>query len=800
MNTRRFITIHPLVPVAALFAMGLGVARMADPPVAATLLLMSAALAAWPLACRRLPQVASIILAAAIFAAGVAAFQLDQRYVPMTHIARIVTTTDPRLVTCRLTVVTAPDHPAAEAFDAPPVEQFVGQVDALQTNLGWLPSFGRVIVKAPRGVHILPGQRLQLEGLAARPAAPRNPGEFDNAGYLAASRVFVALQVKSRGQIQPLDDGHATATGLLQRFRLFMRAKLLGQIARTDPEAGHTMVALLLGHRDASISDIGRAFAASGAAHLLAISGFHIVLVAGVAWYLLRWLIPRPRWRALSVAVLVGLYIAATPCGPPVLRAGLVLAMVLLAMLLRRPPLTVNLLAAALLIVLLARPADVVDAGLQLSFVVTAGLIVLAPRVHARVLGKFLSRRAAIARAVGTRAAAWHFKALRICCDAALANAVGALLSMPLVAFHFHQINPLSVLLGILVLPVVLIGILLALLQLVASLVGTWAGTAVAGVAVRWTGFMVWCMRHFAVLPFAALPLRPPPWWLVLLFYAAVLLWLMRIRLRLSKATALLCCCVPLPVAAGWYASSMPRPALHLWQLSVSHGACIVGQTADGRTFLINAGAGSSQFPARVLEPFLRVQGISHINAAIFTHFDQTHAAADALSIRQPAHVFGSRLDPGRFAFSDGLPRDLPLQLLTAGQQIKIGTATTIDVLWPPNRLLRDLPYAQKSLVLRINTAGRTILVAGPRQDVALKAALEGQGTADAAIITGPGQPGGGTSEAIAAVSPALIVQDGPGNDDDDLALPEGTPALLDTSAHCVHVEVSNRGMTAQKY
>jgi competence protein ComEC len=796
MNSRRFITTQPLVPVAALFAAGLGAGRAFDASVEATLVVIVTALTAWLLAYVYASRWSGIALAVAIIAAGAAVFQLDQKQVPNANIARLIATTQPRFITCRLTTITVPDT-VGSLSDGPSVVQFVGQVDAVQTRSGWLPCSGRVIVRAPRGIHIQAAQHLQMEGLAARPAGPRNPGEFDNAAYLAASRIFVVLQVKSLGQIMPMGDGAETAVGLLQRFRLFMRQKLLQSIARDDPEAAHTMVALLLGHRDASISDIGRAFASSGAAHLLAISGFHIVLVAGVAWVVLRWLIPRPRQRAIGVALLVGLYILATPCGPPVLRAGLVMLMVLVASLMGRPPLTLNLLAAALLFVLLARPDDVVDAGLQLSFVVTAGLIVLAPRVHIAVLKKFLTRRAAIARAIGTPAAMFRFKLLRVCSEVALANAVGALLAMPLVAFHFHQVNPLSVVLGILILPLVLIGILLALAQLIAALASAATGWALAAVSVRWTVFMVWCMKHFAALPLAALPVRPPPWWMVLLLYAAVLLWLMRPVLKISKATALFCCCLAAPLLAGWYAWSMPRPALNLWQLSVSHGACIVGQTADGRTFLINAGAGSAQFTGRVLEPFLRIHGISKIDAAIFTSLDQTHAAAEILSIRRPAHVFGSRIDPGRFAFTDDLPKDLPLQLLAAGQKIVIGDRTAIDVLWPPDRLARDLPYAQKSMVLRITTGRLAVLVVGPGEDLALQAALNRQPPDDAVIVTGPGEPGAATIAALAKASPGLIVQDGPERDDEELLLPSAAGSAMDSSRGCVHVMIADRAVAS---
>ncbi len=718
MTPPRFLAIHPLVPVALLFVAGLALGRWFDPPAILCLILLALALAASLVTARRSPVAAQWALGGALVFAGCGIYQLDQRYGSATDMARFVTSTQPRLVTCRITTITAPDNAVVHMTDAPSVGIFLAQVDALKTSMGWIPAAGTVQVKVPRGARVRQGQRLELMALAARPAGPKNPGEFDNATYLRASGIFTVLQVKLADQIKPVDAGGIRPAGLLQRFRLTMREKLLGSVEGDDPDSGHTMVALLLGHRDSSISDVSRAFVACGAAHLLAISGFHIVLIAGVAWFILRWIIPRPRWRSVAVAFLVGLYIAATPCGPPVLRAGLVLLLVLSALFMGRRPMNLNLLAAALLIILFFRPADFLDAGLQISFIVTAGLITLVPGVNQLLLGRYLARRAGIARAIGTSTALFKIKILRVYCELAIANGVGALLSMPLVAFHFHQINPLAFITWMLILPLVLIGILLALVQLLASLLGTWMGAMAAVLSVRWTAWMVWVLKHIAAWPLATVALRPPPWYLVALLYAAVVLWLIRPKLQLSRATALVLGCVPLPLMAAWYMSTAPMTGLHLWQLSVPGGACVAGQTEDGHTFLINVGARNGQFVARTLEPFLRIQGISHIDMALFTNFDTAHAGAllDLAQYHRPAHVFGPGGDPGRFAFADDLPRGLPLEAVSAGTHIMIGARTAIEVLWPPPKMIHDRPYAQMPLILRITIGGKgeqSVLIVG---------------------------------------------------------------------------------------
>ena len=63
------------------------------------------------------------------------------------------------------------------------------------------------------------------------------------------------------------------------------------------------MVAIFLGYRAPGMEEVTQAFSDAGVAHLLAISGMHVVLIAGLAWWALRFFIARPRWRAGATAL-----------------------------------------------------------------------------------------------------------------------------------------------------------------------------------------------------------------------------------------------------------------------------------------------------------------------------------------------------------------------------------------------------------------------------------------------------------------------------------------------------------------
>ena len=321
-----------------------------------------------------------------------------------------------------------------------------------------------------------------------------------------------------------------------------------------------------------------------------------------------------------------------------------------------------------------------------------------------------------------------------------------------------------------------------------------------AGVTIRWTLLLVWSMKHLAALPWASIPVRAPPWWLVVLFYAGVGAWLGRRRLRLSRATVLVLGCAGLPVLAGWWAWSAPPAALELWQLAVPHGACMVGRCADGPVFLVNAGSRSGQFTQRVLEPFLRSRGIGRIDAAIFTSLDTSHggAMADLADRLVPRMVAGPAHDPARHAFAEDLPPGLPLTLLVVGQRVRIGRQTTLDVLWPPDVQDPDAPPGQKGMMLLLRQEARpSVVIAGARADAALLKATVNLQAVDAVLLVGPGRPADATRAAAGKLTPGVIVQDGLEQDTAALELPDGPATVLDLSQGYVHLLVDERGVHA---
>jgi competence protein ComEC len=558
----------------------------------------------------------------------------NQSAVEKTHIARLATEAE-LPVTARVRVVV----PAA--VSGPGSALWTGETQAVELQSGWAPSVGAVRVKTRPEVELQRGDVVELHGWLQRPRGPENPGGMGTRAMLAADRVFAEIRVPRANGVVFVSHGTG-GERWLERARAYLRGKLLEHTVHEDVEAGYAMEALLLGVREPVIDPVTRAFSQAGVAHLLAISGAHVVFVAGCVWLLLRAAPISPRWREVLVAAAVLAYVLATPCGPPVVRAAVGVVMVVIARLLGRPRVTMNILAAAMIVVLLWRPADVLDAGFQLSFVGTAALIVFAERVYAGVFGAWLEREQALAGLAGTRWAAVRMRARRVACRLLVANGIGVAATMPLVAVHFGKINPLGVVTGILALPAVAAAMVASAVQVGVEVISSTLGAWLAPATVLAGRGMVWVVAHLAMLPGSAVSVRAPVWWVVACVYGVWAIWALRRQMGVTRAVVVNGTVGACVVGMGWYAVTMPRGELQIEVLRVGIGSAMVVRMPDGAVWVVDAGSREVMRPMdRAIAPALRVEGIDRLHGVLLTALDEVHArdAGPVIATYRPAAV-----------------------------------------------------------------------------------------------------------------------------------------------------------------
>jgi len=152
----------------------------------------------------------------------------------------------------------------------------------------------------------------------------------------------------------------------------------------SDQEA-EIAAALITGDRSGILPSIRQEFTDAGLAHILAISGLHLTIVAGITFFLFRRSLalipylaenyPIKKWAALWVIVATFAYLAISGFGIPGQRAFVMITIMMIAILFDRNPLSMRLVAVTGSFILLIRPESLLSASFQLSFAAVIGLI-----------------------------------------------------------------------------------------------------------------------------------------------------------------------------------------------------------------------------------------------------------------------------------------------------------------------------------------------------------------------------------------------------------------------------------------
>ncbi len=240
----------------------------------------------------------------------------------------------------------------------------------------------RVRVSLTRGAPPLTvGDRLLVLANLSPPAGPAAPGAFDFqrvAWYQQLGAVGYALAPAAVIE-------HGRPDGLVRTLDA-LRADVAERILKVLPgPAGGVVASLLVGEQTAVDKDVAQAMRDSGLAHILSISGLHIVFVVGLVMGTVRYgiaLVPPLALRidakkvAAVLALLAALFYTALAGAPvPAQRACAMAGFALLAILLDRTALSLRLVAWSAVIVLAAAPESLTGASFQMSFAAVVALI-----------------------------------------------------------------------------------------------------------------------------------------------------------------------------------------------------------------------------------------------------------------------------------------------------------------------------------------------------------------------------------------------------------------------------------------
>lgn len=725
----------PLVPVALAFTTGILLDRFFSVPLAGSLFAAVVLLAAWTAAgFDRSPGLPLLYLALAVAAFG-SAYHHYRRDVHRWDDIGWLAQEEPRIVQVRGYLDDEPrevwvpeDDPlrSIRRKETGPPTSSVIVLRRMQAGDEWLPVSGRVQLRVSGSLPSLhAGDEIEAVGRLEALRGPDNPGERDLAAELRDEGIRAVLHVQeAAGAVTRLEPAGLTS---FTAWRAGVRGWGVRVLRESLPEyQGGLAAALLLGENTALPPPEWDKYIRTGVIHVLVVSGQHLVILALFLAFCLRFLPIRQRTGIVLIVLFLWAYTLVVGARPSVVRAAVTFSVLAGALLIRRPVLAINGLAAAWLFVLLLNPGDINNTGCLLSFVCVLTLYWdhhrhLAKEADVDPLEQLLDdNRPYWQRALHglLRALVAHY----------LLSVLLWLVVTPLAAARMHYVPVAGLLIGppvILLTSLALIaGFLLLLAQVICPpLVPVFAACtswSLSGCDVLVDLAASWWTRQGYVS-------NLPVWWVIGSYLLLATGMLLRPSRRVATLTGLAWAC-PLFLTPFWHARS---GELRVTFLAVGHGGCTVLETPDGRTLVYDAGSTRGPGVARrQIAPFLWHRGIRRIDELFLSHADLDHFNGlrdllDRFAVGQITctPTFADKDNRAVRHILDTIEKhNVPLRIVKSGDQLTAGSVT-LDVLHPPQSGPEGIENV-RSLVLLVRHGQHRILLTGDLEAAGLNQVL----------------------------------------------------------------------------
>ncbi len=604
---------------------------------------------------------------------------------------------------------------------------------------------------------------------AKRPQIFKDEGAFDRRAYLAQQNIDLVATLRAPELIERIASPAPTIGSVLARTRRRLREEI-DELFASSPQVAGVLRAMLLGDRNFVDRAEAADFQKTGVFHVLVVAGLHVGALAFALYWVGRKLRLSRVWTMLFTLTMLSAYVAVVEQRAPVLRAAMMAAIVVLGEFFYRRLELLNSAAVAALILLAAKPLALRDSSFQLTFVAIGCIAGLALpwlektvqpyvgalrgcqdvtrdaahepraiqfRIDLRSLAQWLSSRLpqrlgkptgdAIVGGLSLTFRMWELLVLTMALQAGM---------LPLMARDFHRIPLSAPLVNLAAVPLTGVVVPLGFLTLAAGLILPATGKLLAAPLAWLTTLLLHTVQWFAHFPRWSYRIPGPPFWLIVLFFAAAILLAVEMRLEHPlRITVLWGLCATfiacaLAIAVYPFGEKWTKGSLELTVLDVGQGDSLFVVSPGGKTLLIDGGGAFGGFPGNeehngidpgeeAVSPYLWSRGFQKLDVVALTHAHQDHLGG-LTAILDNFRV--ARLWIGREVSSLALAsleelarkRKIPVEHELRGKSFR-WDGVDGEFLWPEMALEEVAPSAKNndSLVLRLHYGSRTILLPG---------------------------------------------------------------------------------------
>ena len=603
------------------------------------------------------------------------------------------------------------------------------------------------------------------------PERYHDPGAWQYADYLLQQGIGVHANVRA-AKVRVLESGtpsvqcrlYAAQTWASARMISFVHSganRRLPHIMRLTEDDAGMLNAMLFGDRARLNHALRLGFERTGSFHLFVVSGMHVALLAGIAFWVTRRLRLREWLATLLTLALTAAYALVTGFGPPVQRALFMTAVFLVARLLSRERSVLNALGAAALAELALSPSALFESSFQMTFlaiIAIGGIAVpLGERsflAYARAsenikhlwLDQSLRPREAQFRvmlrlwgeALEQLLGGWAYRlpasAARVVlwlAELALIGTVAELVMVLPMAVYFHRATIFALPANMVTVPVVVVVAPLAIVTFCTSLASPWLAMIPSAITAFLLHAITWVIGLVSHVQAADARMPAPVWWVTALAIAAWAFCCWAVRRSRSWAWVAV---VTLPAVAAMVLWPEPASVTHgllqVTAIDVGQGDSLLVVNPNGRTMLVDAGgpvggvteaaAVTSVFDVgeEVVSPYLWSRRIRRLDVLVLSHAHSDHMGGMAAVMRsfRPRELWVS-IDPDSEAYrallNEAASLGVTVRHFHAGDAVN-WDGTPVSILAPEaNYRNAGPPVNNDSLVLCLEYGASSVLLEG---------------------------------------------------------------------------------------
>lgn len=542
------------------------------------------------------------------------------------------------------------------------------------------------------------GSKVKFRGVLKEPLPNTNPRLFNYKLNLLADNIHTTITIKDYS-ITGVEKENINF--LLRLKKGFINKVEEGLDLYLSEENSSLMKSILLGKYSYLDEETIQQFRDLGLAHILAVSGLHIGIIASLVTTLLAY---SGMNRKFNISLTIGiLWIYGFLIGNPVsvLRANIMFTILLISQLGAEPYDSINTTFFALLILIIINPFWIFNLGFQLSFIATLSILYFWVKIS---LILYFNDSSVLKSLLGI-----------------LAVQIGLL---PILAYYFNRIPTISLVANLVLMPIFTICLILSIFLIFFSLFDSSIAYSL-GILINFLLKVQFkSIDILSYFPILNIKIPSPSIFGILIYYLMVLILLgvidvKKFSIRVHKTIIFYLLFVILLKALFFNLDSR----LTVNFIDVGQGDSILLKTKEGN-YLIDTGGnifGDFDVGKNILLPYLEKEGVFKLQGVFISHFDADHCKSMPYlieNIKIENIYFGYEREENelyRQIRDKALEKDIPIWILKKGDRLKLDENINIYVIGPNDDLLNNLNATDNdlSMVLLLNYFNKNILFTG---------------------------------------------------------------------------------------